>query len=181
MKRQPDLIARQWLQKADHDFRAAVRLCEDDGSGDVPYDVVCFHAQQCVEKCIKAVLAQEQKAVPRTRDLVELVPLLPEQLRQSVSSDELALLNPYAVETRYPGFYEAISEGDARKAVEIAGRIRAVCVENLKLKSARLPWGTPSQLYLFSTRRITKHTRQRLARHADVTAFDLDTLPAAGT
>jgi HEPN domain-containing protein len=62
------------------------------------------------------------------------VPLLPEQLRQSVSSDELALLNPYAVETRYPGFYEAISEGDARKAVEIAGRIRAACNEYLDVQ-----------------------------------------------
>lgn len=42
-----------WIEKVAHDLFAAEHLAS---LGDVaPLDVVCFHAQQCVEKCLKAV------------------------------------------------------------------------------------------------------------------------------
>ena len=49
-------------QKADLDFKAAVRL-----SADAEFrEVVGFHAQQAVEKYLKALLTQRQIEFPKT-------------------------------------------------------------------------------------------------------------------
>jgi HEPN domain len=50
-----------------------VRLIED---GDVPDDVLGFHAQQAVEKMIKAVLANSHVAYERTHNITYLLTLL---------------------------------------------------------------------------------------------------------
>ena len=67
MKDQSDL-AQGWLAKAESDLSTAKWLLE--GSG--PYDTACFHAQQAVEKALKAFLAFHQIAIPRIHDLEEL-------------------------------------------------------------------------------------------------------------
>jgi HEPN domain-containing protein len=41
--------ARGWFLKAESDLTAARRLLDTEG----PYDTVCFHAQQAVEKLLK--------------------------------------------------------------------------------------------------------------------------------
>jgi HEPN domain-containing protein len=46
-------VIRAWLAKADNDLKNAVHALSM--SADCPTDTVCFHAQQCVEKHIKAV------------------------------------------------------------------------------------------------------------------------------
>jgi hypothetical protein len=44
-------------------------------------------------------------------------------VRQELTPRELEALTDYAVSTRYPGDYEAISVQEARDVVRIAGRI----------------------------------------------------------
>ena len=51
-----------WLAKADSDLEAGRRLLVGG-----PYDVVCFHAQQVIEKLLKALLAFYNQPPPRTR------------------------------------------------------------------------------------------------------------------
>lgn len=46
-------LARGWLLKARSDLHACRRTLETDG----PYDTTCFHAQQAIEKALKALLA----------------------------------------------------------------------------------------------------------------------------
>lgn len=63
---------------------------------------VGFHAQQCLEKCMKAVMASAGITFPRTHDLGELHRLLtsaghPVPLPLTTLSD----FTPYAVTTRY--------------------------------------------------------------------------------
>lgn len=41
-------VVRQWVQKAENDLRNAKHTLTM--GEDCPYDTVCFHAQQCVEK-----------------------------------------------------------------------------------------------------------------------------------
>lgn len=48
----------EWVKKAEVDFRAANKLLEDPDSA----EAVCFHAQQCAEKYLKALL--EVRGVP---------------------------------------------------------------------------------------------------------------------
>jgi hypothetical protein len=55
------------LAYAEDDLRMA-RLGLEEGI----YNQVCFHAQQCVEKCLKALLAKEGGLVPRTHKVDDL-------------------------------------------------------------------------------------------------------------
>jgi HEPN domain-containing protein len=64
--------------------------------------VVGFHAQQSVEKSIKAVLSANMIEFRRTHDLVALLDLLIDhKLPEPPEADWLDELNPYAVEARY--------------------------------------------------------------------------------
>jgi len=81
----PDIadLVPQWLQKADNDLRTArhTLLIPDD----CPCDTVCFHAQQCVEKCLRAILVCSQTPFSKTHDLEELSLLLPSSFRIPLS------------------------------------------------------------------------------------------------
>jgi len=63
-------VATQWVEKAEHDLRNAehtLTLVDD-----CPFDTICFHAHQCVEKYFKAGLTAFGTEFPRTHDLTEL-------------------------------------------------------------------------------------------------------------
>lgn len=68
-----NLIAGEWIAKAEGDFATAQR---ELGATDRPnYDAVCFHAQQCAEKYLKAFLQEANFAFPKTHDLTDLLAL----------------------------------------------------------------------------------------------------------
>ena len=91
--------AEEWLAYAEDDLRMA-RLGLEEGI----YNQVCFHAQQCVEKCLKALLAKEGRLVPRTHKVDDLWKALPEGARGALSSLEVELreMDQYYTVTRYP-------------------------------------------------------------------------------
>jgi HEPN domain-containing protein/predicted nucleotidyltransferase len=95
----PQQEAVRWLRYADEDLRMA-QLAIDAGI----YNQVCFHAQPCVEKCLKALLASAAELLPRTHLLVDLVEALPESLRSEVDDLRASLveLDQYTIFTRYP-------------------------------------------------------------------------------
>jgi HEPN domain-containing protein len=97
----PDLrdLAARFAHKAESDEIALEKLADDP---DVPDDLIGFHAQQALEKLLKAALAQAGRAPPRIHDLGTLLSLL-EDLDQTppVSVDEARALVPWAVEFRY--------------------------------------------------------------------------------
>ena len=101
MKRPLDL-ARRFLEVADRDIRTFRLLAAAVDSDD---EAVGFHAQQSIEKCIKAVLCVNEIAFRKTHDLVELVDLLRDN-RKSLPPgvESLDRLNPYAVTLRYDLF-----------------------------------------------------------------------------
>lgn len=60
-------VAHQWVQKAENDLKNAEHTLT---IGDkCPFDTVCFHAQQCVEKYLKALLSLHGIDFPKTHDL----------------------------------------------------------------------------------------------------------------
>jgi len=115
-------IAREWSTKAENDLRTAVQTLKLGAR--TPTDTVCFHAQQCVEKLIKALLTSLEIDFTKTHDLGILVALIPDRMRPSLTVAELRTLTAYATITRYPGDYEPITLEDARQAVELARRTR---------------------------------------------------------
>lgn len=64
--------ARELLRKACNDLIAARAIL---ATGEA-LDTVCFHAQQAVEKSLKAVLALHDTSYPRRHDLAELMELV---------------------------------------------------------------------------------------------------------
>ena len=114
-------VAREWMAKADNDLKSATYLLRIK---DCPTDAVCFHAQQCVEKYLKALLVALGTGFRKVHDLEELVSLLPRRHQTLLDEKEQDRLTEYATVTRYPGNYEPISLSEARQAVKIARRIR---------------------------------------------------------
>ncbi len=115
-------LVRLWIEKAENDLRNAVHTLTM--GQDCPFDTVCFHAQQCVEKYIKAFLTLEQVEFPRTHDLLELLWLLPPETGLRRHAEELSEINRYAVEARYPGDWEPITRAEAEAALGTAQQFR---------------------------------------------------------
>ena len=101
------VVARQWVQKAENDFINANHTLKMRAK--CPTDTVCFHAQQCVEKYLKAILSLRGIDFPKTHNIAELVARLPRNITLRFSPEEQELLTDYATVTRYPGDYEPIT------------------------------------------------------------------------
>ena len=87
------------LASAEQDFAACRLLSGAAGIGDA---VVGFHAQQSIEKALKAVLSARMIEFRRTHDLISLLDLLQDhKVAAPPASEWLDELNPYAVEARY--------------------------------------------------------------------------------
>lgn len=119
-----DLIAivHAWVRKAENDLKNATLTLRSDE--DCPTDTVCFHAQQCVEKYLKAFLTHRGIDFPKVHDLKQIVALLPEGLKIPLGREEQDKLTEYATVMRYPGDYEPIGLKEAQQAVRTARRVR---------------------------------------------------------
>jgi HEPN domain-containing protein len=80
------IVAREWIIKAENDLKTAAYTIKM--SKGCPTDIVCFHAQQCVEKYLKAFLVVEDIDFPRTHDIERLVSLLPAIIWLKLSIEE---------------------------------------------------------------------------------------------
>jgi HEPN domain-containing protein len=94
-----DEQAERLRRKADQDQQTATILAAVPSAAD---EVIGFHAQQAVEKMLKALLSHRRVAFRRTHDLTELIDLL---IGDGVSVppeiDVVRRLGPYAAEFRY--------------------------------------------------------------------------------
>lgn len=113
---------RQWIEKADHDLRNAEHTLTI--FDDCPFDTVCFHAQQCVEKCLKGWLAFRCIDFPRSHDLVVLLNLAITAGLRGVNTHGVQPLNRYTIEARYPGDWDPIDRPEAERAVAAAQSVR---------------------------------------------------------
>ena len=124
MNDQADLlrVVRQWIDKAENDLRNAEHTLTMEES--CPFDTVCFHAQQCVEKYLKAQLTYLSIDFPKMHDVGELIRLLPPQLQPAISVADQERLTDYVVEARYPGDWEPITRAEAKEMVALARQVR---------------------------------------------------------
>jgi HEPN domain-containing protein len=67
-------LTQEWVEKAEGDFATAERELKVRKNPN--YDAVCFHAQQCVEKYLKARLQEEGIIFRKTHDLGALIRLV---------------------------------------------------------------------------------------------------------
>lgn len=119
----------EWAQKADGDYVAAQCLAQ---AGSPVFDAICFHAQQCVEKYLKAWLQEANIAFRRTHDLEELLALtLPAVPTWASWQPDFLILTSHAVDFRYPG--KTSLAADACHALKVCEEVRKAIRANLGL------------------------------------------------
>ena len=92
-------VAAMLLDAAREDAKAVRALSQLPEISDT---IVGFHAQQSIEKALKAVLSSSSVAFRRTHDIAELLDLISDhRLPSPPFADFLDELNPFAVEARY--------------------------------------------------------------------------------
>jgi HEPN domain-containing protein len=115
---QPPEVTQGWLERARSDLTLGKIALKTQGV--LPEDA-CFHAQQCAEKALKALLSQLGIPFPRTHAVELLLDLLKENgvvLPKTI--DEAFALSQYAVQTRYPGEWEPVTKAEAKRALDLA-------------------------------------------------------------
>jgi HEPN domain-containing protein len=107
----------EWLRRA----RSNLIRSKQPRHEEVFWEDYCFDAQQATEKALKALLLFHKIPFRFVHDIAELLTALeqngisfPESLRAA------AELTDYAVEARYPGPMEPITEDEYEEAVKIA-------------------------------------------------------------
>ncbi len=110
---------REWLNRAKSNLIQAKG--EEPG---VYWEDLCFQAQQAAEKSLKALLLHRGVRFPYVHDLAELIELL-EQQGENIPSGmrEVARLTNYAVEARYPGLTEPVTQEEYEMAVTLAEEV----------------------------------------------------------
>lgn len=123
-------LTREWVAKADGDYATARR--ELRARTRPNYDAACFHAQQCSEKYVKALLLENGFPVARSHNLEALAkPLLRAYPSLNDISVDLRTLTAFAVETRYPG--KSADRRVAREAFDRSTRVRLLIRKALRI------------------------------------------------
>ena len=120
---------RAWAASAEEDFvlaRTALQRKKPLVSG------ACFHAQQCAEKYMKALLISKGADFPKTHDLLMLNNLCSVAgIFLEIEPKYLNTLTDYAARTRYPG--QGPNVDDAKEAIELAKLVRSFAEKFLGL------------------------------------------------
>jgi HEPN domain-containing protein len=126
-----DDTVKLWFLKADNDLK----IGKDELATEKPAtDMVCFHMQQCVEKCLKAFLVYNNKEISRTHNLTLLlqecvdIDKTFEKLR-TLNADELSV---YAAGSRYPDDFYMPSLPESEKAITVTEEVRPFVLEKVK-------------------------------------------------
>ncbi|HEX5393644.1 MAG TPA: HEPN domain-containing protein [Rhodocyclaceae bacterium] len=110
------------LRMAERDQRAYLALIDAISPEDFPS--AAFHAQQAIEKSLKAVLCLHQIPFRRTHDLLELAGRVAEaDIALPIDDNALLRITPYAVEFRYD------DQALPLITVEAAAEATALCVD----------------------------------------------------
>ena len=121
----------EWIEKAEEDYNIA----ELARQASRPFhNSICFHAQQCIEKYLKAWLQEADIPVPRTHDLEELLVLIETTLPTWAQwQPDFKRITEYAVDSRYPG--DSATADDTQHAMHICDTVRQTVRASLKLST----------------------------------------------
>ena len=128
---------RKWILKAESDLKIA----KDEITIENPAtDAICFHAQQCAEKYLKAYLVFNNKEIRRTHDIAELIKMCSEidQEFNNLNREDIVSLTDYAVEIRYIDDFYFPPVEEAKLAIELAGKVKDFVLRKLKERGYEL-------------------------------------------
>lgn len=123
---------RLWCLKADSDLKNASHEIEHE---DPALDTICFHAQQTVEKYLKAFLVFSDTEIPKTHSLIRLIRdcILIDTSFSELIDKNIDELTDFAVEIRYADEFYFPSIEEARDAIEKAEFVRSFVLSRITL------------------------------------------------
>jgi HEPN domain-containing protein len=121
-RRLPPDDPREWLNRA----RSSLAIAAATHIPEVYLEDLCFDAQQAAEKALKAVLLSVEVRLAYTHDLAYLLSLVEQAgLELPPAVRRAAILSDYAVQARYPGVAEPVTQDEYVEALEIARTVIA--------------------------------------------------------
>jgi HEPN domain-containing protein len=111
---------KEWFQIADDDFYSAQILNEQVRR---PFEIICYHCAQAVEKYLKGYLIYQNKIPEKTHNLTFLGRVCIDIDSEFINVKfELDFLNRYASDIRYPHKYE-VNEDDVSFAISAVKKL----------------------------------------------------------
>jgi HEPN domain-containing protein len=112
---------KDWLRKAHSDLRSCKKcLLGDDNT----LDTAVFHAHQCAEKVLKGYFVFRGLKLTRTHDLESLLVFCYKQDSDFLAlTNDIKMLNPYAMYSRYPDDRFFVDRQEAEDALKMATKI----------------------------------------------------------
>jgi len=110
----------EWLRRAKSNLARAKQPKPEEAL----WEDLCFDAQQAAEKAVKAVLVFYQIDFPKSHDITELLVILDQSGHEPLKEIwEAGRLSNYAVQTRYPGVAQPVTEEEYYQAVALAEQV----------------------------------------------------------
>jgi len=113
-------VANEWFEYARHDFESAKYLLNMKPK---PFEIICYHFQQSVEKYLKGFIALNGGEVIKTHDLGMLnKECCKHDESFKLIENECIDLTDYGVQVRYP-FHIDLEESDVTEALKNTERV----------------------------------------------------------
>ncbi len=121
MEKKIEYIVKQWIQKAENDFQAI----KNEFNSDKPVtDIICFHAQQVVEKYLKLYLIINNEKPLKTHNIALLLNECIKFNKDFKTLYGIEYLSDYAVDLRYPDNFYIPEFEEAKEAYNDAEMVR---------------------------------------------------------
>jgi len=96
-----------WIEASKEDLSVVEALLQSQ----LATGAASFHAQQCVEKSLKALLEEHTKTVPKIHDLDKLFFKVKDYINIEPDENIVNKLNMLYIESRYPGAFGFLPDG----------------------------------------------------------------------
>ena len=112
----------EWIKYGNMDLESAKYLLN---MKPLPFEIICYHCQQAVEKYIKAYIVSCDEELNKIHDLIELNKICKKHDEDFEQMDIMCSeLNNYSVIIRYPFHTLDLEETDVISAIKYAEQIR---------------------------------------------------------
>lgn len=114
--------ALSWIKRAESNLAKAGVGRSDEK---ILYEDLCFDCQQAVEKSLKALLVLYDQDPLITHSITLLLGNIKGNINIDIPDfvNESVILSDYAVQTRYPGFYEPVTVEEYNTALQLASQV----------------------------------------------------------
>ena len=100
-------ITSEWIKAASYDLL----LIEEIKSKDVLTHIAAFHAQQAIEKSLKAMLEEQETEIPKIHKLKTLFAITGLDLENDNDALMVRMLDSLYIDARYPGDMGLLPDG----------------------------------------------------------------------